>query len=795
MNVWSIIFKDYLPEKESLRESLCVLGNGNFAIRGAVEECSDNGIHYPGMYLAGGYNRLESEISGEVIENEDFVNFPNWLPLTFMPEGGEWFSPDKATLISYSQTLNLKEGILERTLLTRDADGRETVIKTRRLAHIEFPHKAALEWLLTPKNWNGKILIKTAIDGRVTNNGVKRYSSLNQRHLQPLDSGEADEAAIYLKTRTNQSHIVMAIATKTTIFDGDNPLPVSRHLQSQDDYVEQTLACEVREGNTYRIEKLAEIFTSRDHAISEPLLEACKNIRRAENFERLYRSQSMAWEHIWNRCDIEIEGNELDQQAIRLHIFHILQTLSKNTIDLDVGAPSRGLHGEAYRGHILWDELFIFPFLNLSMPEITRELLMYRRRRLPQARYMAKQAGYRGAMFPWQSGSDGREESQKIHLNPESGRWLPDHTYLQRHVNAAIAFNISQYYYTSHDNEFIDFYGAEMFLDIASFWASIAEFNKRKGKYEINHVVGPDEYHTHYPNSGEPGINNNAYTNMMAVWTLSHSRDILDLLNPRRRNELLQKLEITPDDLDNWDHISRNMFIPFHDGVIEQFEGFENLKELDWPKYRSKYGEVLRLDRIMESENDDVNRYKACKQADVLMLFYLFSAPDLVRLFQRLGYELDENFIHKNIEYYGERSSHGSTLSKLVYSWVSARSDREKSWRQFREALMSDLQDIQGGTTSEGIHLGAMAGTVDLARRCYTGMEITPEGLVFNPLIPKDLHRISTKFRFNGMWLDLEMNHQTLKLSCLGGWNDKINIIYKDEKYTLGTGDKKIFSL
>lgn len=795
MNTWSIIFNGYNPEKETLRESLCTLANGYFGTRGAAEETVDDGIHYPGVYLAGGYNRMKSRVSGETIENEDFVNWPNWLPLSFKPEGGQWFYPDKMKILEYRQELKLKEGILERNILVQDDDKRETAILTKRLVHIEDPHKAACQWILTPRNWSGTLIVKTAVDGTVYNNGVKRYASLNQRHLQPMETGSFGEDGIYLTAQTLQSHVVMAVASKTNIYFGNERFIPARRLHQRDGYIEQELEFTVSQNMDCRIEKITAIHTSRDHAISEPLEAACKNVLRAPSFEKLYITHRAAWSRIWQRCDIPIEGDGEDQQALRFHIFHIMQTLSKNTIDLDIGAPSRGLHGEAYRGHILWDELFIFPFLNFTMPEITRELLMYRYRRLPEARYMAAQAGYKGAMFPWQSGSDGREESQKIHLNPNSGRWLPDHTYLQRHVNAAIAFNISQYFQTSGDTEFISFYGAEMFLDIASFWASITEFDPDKQKYVIKNVVGPDEYHTHYPDSAEPGIDNNAYTNIMAVWTLMSVSNILEILSPGRQEEILGKLRISSEDLAKWDQISRNMYIPIHDGIIEQFEGFESLEELDWARYRRKYGEILRLDRILENEDDDVNRYKACKQADVLMLFYLFPETGVIDLLDRLGYPHEPDFIHKNIQYYGSRSSHGSTLSKLVYSWVVARSDREKSWLQFREALRSDLHDVQGGTTSEGIHLGAMAGSIDLVQRCYTGMEIREAGLAFNPLMPTGLQKISTRFRYKGMWLEIELTQDKLKLSCEGGWSEAITVILGERSYLFSQGDVRVFDV
>ena len=173
--------------------------------------------------------------------------------------------------------------------------------------------------------------------------------------------------------------------------------------------------------------------------------------------------------------------------------------MSPHTIEFDIGVPARGWHGEAYRGHIFWDELFIFPFLTLRLPMLTRALLRYRYRRLPEARRAAQAAGYAGAMYPWQSGSNGREETQTLHLNPHSGRWIPDHTHRQRHINVAIAYNIWQYYQITDDHEFLYFYGAEMLLEIARFWASIATYNSSLDRYEITGVMGPDEYHTAYP--------------------------------------------------------------------------------------------------------------------------------------------------------------------------------------------------------------------------------------------------------------------------------------------------------
>jgi alpha,alpha-trehalase len=198
------------------------------------------------------------------------------------------------------------------------------------------------------------------------------------------------------------------------------------------------------------------------------------------------------------------------------------------------------------------------------------------------------------------------------------------------------------------------------------------------------------------------------------------------------------------------------MRLVFHrDGVISQFEGYEDLAELDWDTYRSRFGDISRLDRIPEEENGTPNAYKASKQADVLMLFYLLSSDELAGIFDRLGYEFESDMIRRTIDYYLQRTSHGSTLSRVVHSWVLARSDRERSWKFYEAALRSDLDDLQGGTTAEGIHLGAMAGTVDLPQRCYLGIETRDDGIWFHPLLPAEIQSLTLDIRYRGRWMNV----------------------------------------
>jgi alpha,alpha-trehalase len=797
VSTWTLAYEGFDPGEERLREALCTLGNGYFATRGAAPETAADDVHYPGTYVAGCYNRLVSQVGGREVENEDLVNVPNWLPLTWRPQDGDWLDLRAAEVLDYRQEVDLRRGVLTRFLRARDQRRRVTAVTQRRFVHMADHHLAGLETTLVPENWSGRLLVRSALDGRVTNAGVERYRSLDGRHLHPLESGLVGEDAIWLLVETRSSHVRIAQAARTRVLDGGDAVEVQRRTHQEPGFVAQDLVVDVLEGQPLTVEKVVALFTSRARAIAEAGAAARQTITRAGRFDELLERHVLAWDQLWRRCRLDLDGDHDVDQTIHLHAFHLLQTVSEHTTDLDAGVPARGLHGEAYRGHIFWDALFVFPFLNLRFPELTRALLRYRHRRLREARWAAREAGYRGAMYPWQSGSDGREETQRLHLNPRSGRWLPDHSHLQRHVNVAIAYDIWQYYQVTADVDFLCEYGAEMLLEIARFWASAATHNRDLDRYEILGMMGPDEYHDGYPDRDEPGLDNNAYTNVMAAWVLCRALETLQLLPELRRTELEERLGLQPEELDRWREVSRKLRVCFHDGdIISQFEGYDRLQELDWDALRARHGDIRRLDRILEAEGDSPNRYKASKQADVLMLFYLLSADELRALLDRLGYQLEPDSIPRNVDYYLQRTSHGSTLSSIVHAWVLARADRPRSWRFFTEALASDVHDVQGGTTAEGIHLGAMAGTLDLAQRCYTGLETREDVLWLSPSLPEELDGIDFDVRYRGHWgVNVRVAQTLLRVRVPAGRAAPVKVGVKGEVVEIEPGGVREFPL
>ena len=237
------------------------------------------------------------------------------------------------------------------------------------------------------------------------------------------------------------------------------------------------------------------------------------------------------------------------------------------------------------------------------------------------------------------------------------------------------------------------------------------------------------------------------------------------------------------------------MFVPFHgDGIISQFEGYEDLEELDWDGYRSRYPNIQRLDRILRAEGDSPDRYSLSKQADTVMLFFLFSHQELSRLFARLGYELTEETARRTIDYYERRTSHGSTLSFVTHAGVLARIDPESSWQRFLVALESDVGDVQGGTTQEGIHLGVMAGTLDLVQRAYLGTEIRDDVLTFDPVMIDQLDGLHLAMQFRRAHITVSLDGRRLTVAALAdGYRATIKVGVGDLVREIRGGDSVAF--
>ena len=754
-----IAFEGYDPKDERRRESLLGLGNGMLFLRSSPCEASiDDDSHYQGLYRAGCYSRRDLPIDGKRLGHDSLVNLPSCLLLSFrIGDAGDWFSLANQTVLSWRQALDMNRGVATRDALFADAAGRRTRLREERLVSMARPSVVALRLSLTAENWSGRLDLRGSINGCVRNQNTDHKLLKGYRHIDVTGIHTPDDEMLMLTARTLQSGITVAIATRTR---ADAP---SRRTPAPDgDFVAAVLAVEMEEGRTLAVETLAAVVTERDPAVADPVEAALAVCSTAPDFAALAWEQERSWARLWRRAAITADNVAL-ARAATVHAFHLLQTVSPHSTQVDVGLPSRGWQ-EAYHGQIFWDEIFAFPFLNLRFPEIARALLMYRYRRLPAARRAAQAAGFRGAMYPWRSATTGEEETPLYQLNPLSEHWMADATRRQRHIGAAVAHNVWRYFLATGDASFMAEYGTEMLVEIARFWASLAEHDAADDRYDIRGVIGPDEYHSAYPGAAEPGIDNNSYTNVMAAFTLRHAAAALDLLPPERRDELMDALALGEDERAVWPRIASRLRLRFNDdGVISQFEGFDRLKAFDCAGF-SRDNPDGRVDWVLEARGDSVNSYQATKQADVLMLLYLHTPDELAAMIASMGYEVGIADLRRALRYYLDRVTHESSLSHAVCAGALARFDEAESWRFYEKSLRIDLDAAGGASAEEGLHLGSMAATFDVLQRHYLGLRIEPDALVLEPLPPDALGPVDMRIAYRGALLQLKWDGEAVAL-------------------------------
>ncbi|PRP80292.1 Trehalose-6-phosphate phosphatase [Planoprotostelium fungivorum] len=833
------------PKQKRLSQTLSTLGNGYFATLGAPEESmpKEEKERYAGTYLAGGYNRVTTQIKDKKIETEEFVNLPDWTRLTWkLKDSNEWFTQQGKYKIEREDVrLNIKLGVLVRKAKIRTPEGERMTINSQRLVHMGKPHVAVIKYSISSESYEGPITLRSSLIGSVRNRGASRYAEITDKHWNIVEKGTFQTGgtqSIYLTAQTNGTRLLVSWAARTRLYLGTNQIePKSIQVVEDEEDIHQDITFDIAQGQSI----VATLFTTRDRGILDPQ-EAAQTEMISQEKERtryytLLSTQEMMRESYWKNFELSIqmdgqethdtveEEEEKSQQLrrvgkerlygvrhshmvnrynedelsqdlqfiLRFNLFHLSQNCNTNISGGDASIPARGLTGESYRGHIFWDEIFVTKALLGKSADIAKTLLWYRYYRLPAARVIAREMGRNGACYPWQSGSSGREETSRIHFNYVSNEWYPDLSWHQRHVNIAIFYNFYQYAMHTDDSIFTLLYGSEVMIEIARFWSSMCEFNEKTGRYDIKHVMGPDEFHEKYPNAPveEAGVTNNAYTNIMVSWLMDKTLELLEQLPVLRTKELRKQFNISDDELKKWKHITQRLTVVFHeDLIISQFEGYDQLKELDWEEYRQKYKNIGRIDLILKAEKDSSDNYKLAKQADTVMLFYLLSHEE------RMGYAYSIDLIYKTIRYYFDRCTHGSTLSLVVYSYVLYPFNPEEAWHMYKQFVASDVVDVQGGSSAEGIHVVPMAASYNMLYYQILGIEPKDSVLTINPRLPKEMIRIKTQYIYGGKMAQFDVDHNQLKVTVKGSANRKpMTIQYGKHKYEIEEGSSAQFHI
>lgn len=578
---------DYYGQYHGVRnngqEAMLTIGNGYFGLRGAFLESHADKDNYPGTYVAGVYDQTTTTVHDHQVKNEDLVNLPNAQFMTFGIDHQTPFTLNKHDLQDAYRSLDLKTGLLTTTKLIQLASGHQLRIRSQKVANMRDWHRYSIRYQVTPLNFAGSLQIYTEIDGSVVNSNVSRYNVFDQHHLKTMGI-ETAANTVYLSGQTKSSHINYTIGAKLT--SPDVPAIENFNSTQQPQGVQQTVSLAVEAGKTYTFDKNVVIATSNDH--SDPQLTHVQAELDQSSFDNTVTTSKDYWEATWRATDIKIRGDITSQRLLRVNIYHsFVSAAAIESGQLDASVGARGLHGEAYRGHVFWDEMFILPFYTLHRPELAKQLLAYRYRRLPMARKNAEAEGYAGAMYPWQSASKGDEQSQFTHLNPITKTWDPDNSRLQRHVSLDIAYNVWFYYHVTQDRDFLTHYGMEMLLSIAAFWISKADYDQANGRYNISGVMGPDEFHENYPNSTTTGLKNNAYTNIMVAWLFDTITTLRAQMPQAAFQAAAQAAQFDSTAEQALTTISHQLTLEINRrGIIAQFEGYFNLPTLDFQAYR-----------------------------------------------------------------------------------------------------------------------------------------------------------------------------------------------------------------
>ncbi|MCK4314465.1 MAG: glycoside hydrolase family 65 protein, partial [Anaerolineae bacterium] len=548
-----------------------------------------------------------------------------------------------------------------------------------------------------------------------------------------LSKGAIGQQGAYLHVRTRNSGIKLCEACHLTVSGGADAKYVHLDCDSAPTVVARLA---VQPGEQVMADKLVALVTSREE--DDVRGAALSRLEEAvvRGYDDLRAANETAWEREWEVCNVTIEGDDEADLALRYNLFQLLIAAPRH--DEWVSIPAKTLSGFGYRGHVFWDtDIFIVPFFTYTRPEIARNLLLYRYHTLPGARRKAKENGYEGAMFAWESAGTGDETTPRwgYASDGEPVRiWCGD---IEHHISADVAYAVHEYWRVTGDDGFMRDYGAEILLDTARFWGSRVEWNGERGRYEINDVIGPDEYHDH--------VNNNVFTNRLAHWNLETALEVLAWLRrefPEKAAELGAHLDLTQERLAHWTDVIGCLYIP-HDpetGLMEQFEDFFDLIDVDLADYEPRHHSMQ-----VELGIKGLQSYQVLKQPDALMLLYL------------LRDRYDQETLRVNWDYYTPRtdltygSSLGPAIQALLAAWLG---EPEVAYGHFMHAAWTDLQDVRGNA-ADGIHAALAGGLWQAVVFGFAGLRLSGEGYTATPQLPARWKHLSFSFLHQGEKIDL----------------------------------------
>jgi beta-phosphoglucomutase len=719
---WTLIEPQFDPALLHARETVFTIGNGYLGTRGSFEE------GYPGALPATLVHGVYDDVP---VVYTELANCPDWLSFVVIVDG-ERLRLDRGEIIHYERQLNLRYGILSRSIRWRSPTGKTLDLQFERFASLADPQVLGLRCQITTIDFDGPIEVQSSLNGYPENQGFDHWDRLDQGQI-----ATGTEPGIWLQVRTRSTRIELGMAAKMTVIGIDAPLQVT----NTPGYPTLTAHFRATTGQTISVEKVVTMFTSQE--VAQPVPAAQGRLADLPSYAVLLDVHQQAWNKVWQQSDIEIGGNSKAQLAVRYNLFQLLISASPHNDRVSV--PAKTLSGFGYRGHIFWDtEIFILPFFTFTQPAIARNLLTYRYHTLNGARRKAAHSGYKGAMFAWESAATGDEVTPRWSMpnDPYADDvriWCRDR---EIHISADIAYAVWQYWQATGDRLWLRDYGAEIILDTAIFWMSRLEWNAKQERYELCGVIGADEYHEQ--------VNNNAFTNRMVQWHLEQAIVVYEWLQqefPDRAMELAQKLQITPQRQQRWQAMITHIYIPYDaaTGMIEQCDGFFQLQDINLNDYKPRERSIQAVLGISET-----NQRQVLKQPDVLMLLYLMRGTQ--------AFPYSHEILKKNWNYYAPRTdiTYGSSLGPAIHAILAADLGAADPYDQFMQAALVDLEDTRGNA-GEGIHAASAGGVWQSVIFGFGGIQLQDSGPVATPHLPPTWTRLKFKLHWRGTWHSFDL--------------------------------------
>ena len=747
---WQIIEEGFDPHYNKISESIFSIGNGRMGQRANFEE-DYSGDTLRGSYVAGVYYPDKTRVGWWKNGYPDYfakvLNAPNWIGIHVSVDNQK-LDIAKCKLEDFKRILDMRTGLLLRSFAATFPDGKKIKVESKRFCSMAHGEIGAIRYAITPLNFSSKATFSIYADADVVNKDANYDEKFWEEVYKDSTEGRAIVTAQTKKTFyhvTTGIHYVIETGGKKAALDRIN-------VEKREKYAGNVVQMSLAENQETVIYKYGAILSSENHPKPQLVQNTNKVLDEAvsKGFDKLFEEHAKVWENKWEECDITIEGDVAAQQGIRFNIFQLTQTYTGEDERLNIGP--KGFTGEKYGGSTYWDtEAYCLPFyLGTAEQKVARNLLVYRYKHLSKAIENAQKLGFTGgaALYPM------------VTMNGEESHNEWEITFEEIHRNGAIAYAIFDYVRYTADEEYLADFGLEVLIGISRFWAQRINWSSHKNKYVMLGVTGPNEY--------ENNVNNNWYTNTIAVWTLKYTREALTYVKKQhgaRFQEIVQKTGFGEgEEVAKWTDIIEKMYFPEDTkrGLFLQQDGFldkELLKVTDLRPEDRPINQKWSWDRILRS----------CfiKQADVLQGLYFFED------------QYDIATIRENFDFYEPMTVHESSLSPCVHVILASKLGyKQKAYEMYLRTARLDLDDYNNDT-EDGCHITSMAGTWLSVTKGFGGLRVKDGKLSFNPFLPEQWKSYSFRLEFRGRVIKVKVTRDKTETLLLTG--QPMEIYLKDE--------------